>query len=160
MRPGLEGSSRSGGMRPGSTMPQVPVEIPRRHVEIVRSVLQFIERRFRDGMPLAGIARNVGVSRSHLCRIFRRVTGLSLKRVLTRRRLQAAKAMLQDQKVTIHQVAATVGYRDTSHFDRVFRRMEGQTPSSYRRRHACQLHPSMGYQNAPLDPHPSLRPLA
>jgi transcriptional regulator GlxA family with amidase domain len=68
--------------------------------------------------------------------------------------------MLQDQRVMIHQVATTVGYRDTSHFDRVFRRMEGQTPSSYRRRYACQSYPSKGYQNAPLNPQPSLPPLA
>jgi len=143
MRPGLEGSSRSGGIRSGSTVLQVPVEIPRQHVEIVRSVLQFIERRFRDGMPLASLARNVGVSRSHLCRVFRRVTGQSLKAVLTRRRLQAAKEMLRDQRVMIHQVAVRVGYRDMSHFDRVFRRLEGQTPTNYRRRYTSQSHPPM-----------------
>jgi AraC-like DNA-binding protein len=160
MRPGLEGSSRSGSIWPGSTMPQSPVEIPQQHLEIVRSVLQFIECRFRDGMTLASIARNVGVSRSHLCRVFRRITGQSLKGVLTRRRLQAAKTMLRDQRVMIHQVAVEVGYRDMSHFDRVFRRLEGQTPSSYKRRYASQSHPSKGYQNEALSPHRSFLPLA
>lgn len=106
---------------------------PARHLEIVRRVIEFIEDRFREGTPLAVAARTAGVSRSHLCRIFKRVTGVSLKRFLTRRRIQTAKALLRDRAMSIHQVACRVGFRDASHFDRVFRRWEGQTPSRYRR---------------------------
>ncbi len=109
-------------------------EIPFQHAEIVRWVLAFVERRHRDGTRLAIIARMAGVSRSHLCRIFRRVTGESLKRFLTRRRLEESKRLLRNPALTIQQVAAAVGYRELSHFDRVFRRWEGQSPSQYRYR--------------------------
>ena len=106
---------------------------PVRHLEIARRVLAFIDARLREGIPLATVTRSAGVSSSRLCRIFKRVTGVSVKRFVTRRRLQTAKALLRDRGTTIHQVACTVGYRDLGHFDRVFRRWEGQTPSRYRR---------------------------
>jgi AraC-like DNA-binding protein/CheY-like chemotaxis protein len=118
---------------PKSEPPPAPGEIPPQHLEVVRCVLEFIDRPHGEETPLAMIAQEAGVSRWHLCRIFKRVTGLSLKRFLTRRRLQAAKALLREPGVPIHQVASRVGYRDASHFDRVFRRWEGQTPSRYRR---------------------------
>ena len=139
--------------RPGSTTPQPLTDVPQQHLEIVRWVIEFIERRFREETPLAIIARSVGVSRSHLCRIFRRVTGQSLKCCLTRRRLQAAKAMLRNSKVRVQQVATAVGYRDLSHFDRVFRRLEGQTPSSYRRRCVQETRLPISHQNASANSH-------
>jgi AraC-like DNA-binding protein len=79
------------------------------------------------------IVQRAGVSRSHLSRVSKRVTGLSPKRYLTRRRLQAAKGLLRNPEAAIHQVASKVGFKDTSRFARVFRRWEGQTPSRYRR---------------------------
>ena len=118
---------------PAVMSPPVRYEIPVQHLEMVRSVLEFIDRSYQDGTLLSGIAQGTGVSRSHLCRVFKRVTGLSLKRFLTRRRLQAAKELLQVPGATIEQVARRVGYRDASHLDRVFRQCEGRTPSGYRR---------------------------
>jgi AraC-like DNA-binding protein len=123
---------------PNSEPPPAPEEIPPQHLEVVRCVLDFIDRRHGEETPLAMIAQEAGVSRWHLCRIFKRVTGLSLKRFLTRRRLQAAKALLREPGVPIHEVASEAGYRDASHFDRVFRRWEGQTPSRYRRQATLQ----------------------
>ena len=118
---------------PGVAEPRARYEVPVQHLEIVRWVIEFIERCYQDGTRFSEVARAAGVSRSHLCRIFKRVTGLSLNRFLTRRRLQAAKVMLRDPGTAIQQVASTVGYHDPSHFNRVFRRWEGQTPSLYRR---------------------------
>lgn len=113
-----------------SSAPQL---VAPRHLEIVRWVREVIERRYRTGTPLTVIARMGGLSRSHLSRIFKRVTGLSLKRYITRVRLEAAKGFLRTAEMKIQEVARSVGYWDASHFDRVFRKWEGQTPSAYRR---------------------------
>lgn len=113
--------------------PPVSWGIPPEHLETVRGVLELIERHHRERAPLAVIAQAAEVSRSHLCRIFKRVTGVTLKRYLTRRRLQTAKELLLRPGMTIPEVARRVGYPDASHFDRVFRQWEGLTPSGYRR---------------------------
>ena len=117
---------------PGVAAPPVRYDVSVQHLEIVRWVVEFIERCYQDGTPFSEVALAAGVSRSHLCRIFKRVTGLSLKRFLTRRRLQAAKALLRDPGMAIHEVASAVGYHDPSHFNRVFHQWEGQAPSLYR----------------------------
>jgi AraC-like DNA-binding protein len=113
--------------------PPVRNEISIAHLELVRSVLEFIDRSSQEVTPLSGMAQAAGVSRSHLCRIFKRIIGLSPKKFLTGRRLQAAKELLHEPGTTIDQVARRVGYRDASHLDRVFRQWEGRTPSGYRR---------------------------
>ena len=118
---------------PGVMSSPVCYEISVPHIGIVRSVLEYIERSYQDGTSLPRIARAAGVSRSHLCRVFKRVTGLYLKQFLTQCRLQVAKELLEEPGVTIDQVARRVGYRGASHFDRVFRQWEGRTPSGYRR---------------------------
>jgi AraC-like DNA-binding protein len=118
---------------PGVAAPPVRYDVPVHHLEIVRWVVEFIERCYQEGTSFSEVAHAAGVSRSHLCRIFKRVTGLPLKRFLTRRRLQVAKGLLREPGMGIHQVASEVGYPDPSHFNRVFRRWEGQTPSRYRR---------------------------
>jgi AraC-like DNA-binding protein len=117
----------------GVASPPLQYETPPQHLEIVHWVLEFIDCCYQEGTPLSKIAESAGVSRSHLCRVFKRVTGLSLKRFLTRRRLQAAKELILEPGATIDQVARRVGYRDAGHFDRVFRQWEGRTPSGYRR---------------------------
>jgi len=143
---------------PGVGQPRPRYEVPVQHLEIVRWVVEFIEGCYQDRTRFSEIARAAGVSRSHLCRIFKRVTGLSLNRFLTRRRLQAAKAMLRDGGTAIQQVASTVGYHDPSHFDRIFRRWEGQTPSLYRRQAVRQADsrgqsvPQTPDRNAPMPP--------
>jgi AraC-like DNA-binding protein len=118
---------------PAVAAPPVRYDLPVHHVEIVRWVVEFIERCYQEGTRFSEVAQAAGVSRSHLCRIFKRVTGLPLKRFLTRRRLRVAKDLLREPGLAIHQVASKVGYPDPSHFIRVFRRWEGQTPSLYRR---------------------------
>jgi AraC-like DNA-binding protein len=118
---------------PGVAAPPVRYDVPVHQLEIVRLVVEFIERCYQEGTRFSEVAQAAGVSRSHLCRIFKRVTGLPLKRYLTRRRLRVAKDLLREPGLAIHQVATKVGYPDPSHFNRVFRRWEGQTPSLYRR---------------------------
>lgn len=114
--------------------PPVSWGIPPPQPEILRRALELIERHHPAGIPLAMVAQAAGVSRSHLCRMFKRCTGESLKRFLTRRRLQATKELLLLPGMTILEVARRTGFRDASHLDRVFRRWEGLTPSGYRRR--------------------------
>jgi AraC-like DNA-binding protein len=125
----------------GVAAPPVQYEVPVQHLEIVRWVVEYIERCSQEGTRFSEVAQAAGVSRSHLCRIFKRVTGLPLKRFLTRRRLRAAKTLLRDPAMPIHEIASRVGYRDASHFNRVFRRWEGQAPSLYRRQRIRQAGP-------------------
>jgi AraC-like DNA-binding protein len=97
--------------------PPVRDEVSLSHLEILRLVLEFIDHSYRDVTPLSGTTQTVGVSRSHLLRISKRVTVLSLKKFLTRCRLHAAKELLHEPGTPIDPVALRVGFRHTPRID-------------------------------------------
>ncbi len=94
----------------------------------------YIEENLTDDITVDGIARNVGVSRRHLYRIFAEKHGLPLKEYIIRRRLERAAAALIGGSLTVKEIAALSGFRNLSYFTRQFRRFFTSTPAVYRKR--------------------------
>lgn len=80
------------------------------------------------------LAELCGLSRSHLMRMFKGSTGCSLHGFIAEHRLAAARQLLADDRLSIKEVAATLGFRDPAHFTNAFRREEHMTPSEFRQR--------------------------
>lgn len=80
------------------------------------------------------ISKNLNISLSHLRRIFRTETGISLGQYAARHRIDAAKHQLQNTSLRIEEIAAACGYRDVYVFSHAFKRAEGVSPSLYRTR--------------------------
>jgi AraC-like DNA-binding protein len=100
------------------------------HVARARS---FIRLNFDRRIPLAEVARDVGVNASYLSRCFRRVTGERMVDFLLRTRIEAAKALLADgtEWPTVKEVAYQTGFSSPVYFCRAFRRLEEQTALQY-----------------------------
>jgi DNA-binding response OmpR family regulator len=77
------------------------------------------------------LADEMDLSPRHLRRRLKDVTRLSPAGFIRTRRLQHAAALLDDGADTVSDVAAAVGYRDASHFSRLFRDTYGCSPSEY-----------------------------
>ncbi|MCC8954189.1 helix-turn-helix transcriptional regulator [Bradyrhizobium sp. Pear77] len=84
-------------------------------------------------ISLADLASDCGLSASHFSRAFRQSTGLSPHQWLLRRRVELAKSLLSDRKLTLSEVALACGFADQSHFTRVFSRLAGTSPGAWRR---------------------------
>ncbi|PYP99213.1 MAG: hypothetical protein DMF82_25595 [Acidobacteria bacterium] len=102
----------------------------RERVEAVRSE---IARAYDRHQPLEELAATVGFSVYHLCRTFRKHTGLPVHRYRNRLRLRAALERLADPGVDLTGVALDVGFSSHSHFTAAFRAEFGVTPSQVRR---------------------------
>jgi len=100
---------------------------------ILRAV-RHVERHLDRALPLNAVAQLAGMSRFHFCRQFKKTTGLSFRTFLARQRIGRAKELLRDGTRPIANVAREVGFRDLTHFGRVFQKVEGILPSEYRRR--------------------------
>jgi AraC family transcriptional regulator len=87
---------------------------------------------FRRPHRLDGVARTLGYSAFHLCRTFRRHTGLTLHRYLTGLRLRAALEPLAEGQQDLTELALDLGFSSHSHFSAAFRREFGLTPSAFR----------------------------
>jgi YesN/AraC family two-component response regulator len=99
---------------------------------ILRGV-RYIEEHLDATLSLAEVARVAGMSKYHFCRRFNECTGLHFREFLARRRIERAKEMLKRQGRTITDIFRDVGFKDMTHFTRVFKRLEGQLPSDFRR---------------------------
>ena len=81
------------------------------------------------------LCRDLHVSHSHLCRIFKEAYGTSVVRYLIDRRLQQACRLLRESDLSIKAVAFSCGFSDEMHFMKTFKSSLGMTPSQYRRTH-------------------------
>jgi AraC family transcriptional regulator len=82
---------------------------------------------------LAELGALVGLSPSHFCTAFRRSTGRPPHAWLKEARMERAKTLLADPRLSLTEVAQTVGYSGQSAFGAAFRRVTGTTPSAWRR---------------------------
>jgi two-component system response regulator YesN len=107
---------------------------PRRllHPAVLRAV-EFAEEHFCEDITLDLVARRAALSKFHLCRLFRQETGSGLRDYLRRLRIARAKILLASTRSTVTEVAYAVGFNDLAHFDKVFARIVGVTPTDYRR---------------------------
>ena len=101
----------------------------------LRAILAEIARRFSDpDFDLDNVARTLSLSRRYIQQLLEE-TGKSFTERLVERRLERAFAMLSDHRclhLAIIDIAFAVGFGDVSHFNRVFRRRFGETPSGVR----------------------------
>jgi len=100
-------------------------------------LLQRVERELRgihgETMSLRELGRRVGISPFHLCRVFKKETGMTLTQYRLRGRIEAAKTLLLNRHRRICEAAFEAGFESLPHFNRVFRRLVGCTPTQYRR---------------------------
>lgn len=85
-------------------------------------------------LKLAALSRELGVSSSHLSRIFALHAGCTFREYVRRIKVERAREMLASTSHPVRRIAAMCGYRDLSQFQRVFKRETGISPSGYRHR--------------------------
>jgi transcriptional regulator GlxA family with amidase domain len=102
------------------------------HPQAVRA-LRSIEERFPEtDLTVRSIARDLGVSTEHLCRLLKRDTGCTFGALLRSARVRAARALLESTNLCMKEIAARAGFVSASRFDRDFRKVCGLSPSQYR----------------------------
>ncbi|MBE9189510.1 helix-turn-helix domain-containing protein [Gloeocapsopsis crepidinum LEGE 06123] len=83
---------------------------------------------------LLELARQVAINQRKLKQGFRQIFGTTVFGYLHDYRMEQAKQMLTEQKLTVAQVAHAVGYSHLSHFASAFRKKFGVNPSAYRQK--------------------------
>jgi AraC family transcriptional regulator len=102
----------------------------RRHHDLAEDVRAQLARTFARRDSLATVARVVGSSVFHLCRVFRSHTGWTLHGYRNQLRLRRSLDMLGDLDVLT--TAIELGYSSHSHFTSAFHRTFGVTPSAFK----------------------------
>lgn len=98
----------------------------------VQQVKEYIEGHYRDDIALQDIADIFGYSDVYFCKLFKQSFGMNFISYLNNYRIEKAKNLLANPIINIKDVSVKAGFRDANYFTRIFKRMEGATPSEYR----------------------------
>lgn len=103
---------------------------------IVSMALDYINQfYFHEDITLEKIAQQVGVSTTYLSSEFKKNTGFSIIEFITNKRVQMAIEHLLMSNLAIIDIAYKVGYKNVTHFNLVFKKLVGVSPSNYRKQH-------------------------
>jgi AraC family transcriptional regulator len=98
----------------------------------LRQVLAYVEDNIARDISLAELAAVAGLSVSHFKSLFRASVGVPVHQYLIRRRVERAKTLLAERKLSIAEVALEAGFAHQSHLARHMRRLLGVSPKALR----------------------------
>jgi AraC family transcriptional regulator len=96
-------------------------------------VAAHVEEHLAESIPVARLAELARLSPYHFSRSFKASFGVSPHRHHSNRRVERAKLLLAEPHRSVTEIALDVGFRETSSFTALFRKLVGRTPSAYRR---------------------------
>ena len=99
---------------------------------LMERVMKAISKNLDDNdFGVEDLAKEVGLSRTHLQRKMKEQTGLNVAEFIRNIRLEQAARLLREQKLNVSQVAYSVGFSNLAHFSTVFKKHFGLTPTEY-----------------------------
>lgn len=104
--------------------------------ELAARLRSYVESRIADPLTLDDLSHHFKLSRYHLVRKYRAVTGQTPMAAVARLRLERARDIVLSTSLPLKDIPAMIGLNDVYHMTRLFRRHMGVTPGSLRRRKA------------------------
>lgn len=101
----------------------------------LKRVVDYIAANLDENMSLAQLSAIAGMSPHYFSELFKVSTGRSPHNFVLLQRIERAKQQLRDPKRSIINAGLDAGFQNQSHFARMFRQVEGTTPSTYRAEH-------------------------
>lgn len=102
--------------------------------EVIRRAKDYIMRHHSEDISSRRVAKEVHMSRSHFCTVFKRKTGATFTEYLMRVRVEQVKELLANPNLRISEIAFRTGFQSLTHFNRVFQKITGESPTEYRER--------------------------
>lgn len=99
---------------------------------IVNQAIAHMEKHFAEKLTLQDVAEVCYVSQWHLSKLLNKYSGQSFYDLLNGIRINAAKELLRDPSLRVGDVGLRVGYMDSAHFARIFKKLTGCSANEYR----------------------------
>lgn len=100
--------------------------------KIVMQLLAYVTEHFKH-VTLDDIAKALGYSKNHICRIFKNNMNKSFSDVVIEIRINHAKSYLINTELPIKEICFEIGYDSIEYFQRLFKAHTGYTPGAYRK---------------------------
>ncbi|WP_284241827.1 helix-turn-helix domain-containing protein [Paenibacillus glycanilyticus] len=100
--------------------------------ELVTSVTAYVDENLGADLSIERLSELFAISTSHLRKIYKEETGLTLKETISGKRIEKAKKLLSEQNLKVQDIALQVGYLTVQSFAKAFKMETGKTPGEYR----------------------------
>lgn len=101
---------------------------------MVKKAKEYIYAHQSEDITLAEVSKVVNTSTFYFCKIFKKYTGVNFTEYVARVRVERAKNLLLNPNLRVSEIAFEVGFQSLTHFNRVFKRIVGLSPTEYRNR--------------------------
>jgi AraC-like DNA-binding protein len=92
----------------------------------------YIHEHQGEDLSLGQVARAVNTSTFYFCKLFKKATGINFTDYVSRVRIEKARNLLLNPNLRVSEIAFEVGFQSLTHFNRVFKKLLGQSPTEYR----------------------------
>ena len=100
----------------------------------LRQVIDYIQSNLERDLSLAQLAKVAHVSSHHFGKLFKQSMGVTPHQYVLKCRIERAKTLLRERKLTLTEIGLATGFCHQSHFTNAFRRYTTLTPRQYRDR--------------------------
>lgn len=95
-------------------------------------IIEYIRQNYKKDIDINMLAEYVGLSYSHVRKIFHDETGENIVNFINNFRINEAKRLLRETNMNINDIALSLGYNNNQSFNRFFKKYEGITPGEFR----------------------------
>lgn len=112
------------------------IEYRRRNEDsrLIEKVKRYCEENYARDITLEAISDHINMAKNYFCSVFKKKTGESFWEYLTNLRVSKARILLEKTELKIGVISERVGYKNSSHFCRVFKETVGVSPAEYKQK--------------------------
>lgn len=99
---------------------------------VITKARNYIHEHQTEEISLGQVAKAVNMSSYYFCKMFKKVTGINFTDYVARVRIEKSKNLLLNPNLRVSEIAFEVGFQSLTHFNRVFKKILGQSPTEYR----------------------------
>lgn len=100
---------------------------------VIQKVKKYIELGYKDNITLTEVAEKLGFHPNYLSTLFKQKTGTTFSDYLRKIRINKAIELMRSTNMKLYEIAIAVGYSDTAHFYRAFKKETGIAPGYYQK---------------------------
>ncbi|MBF0406410.1 MAG: helix-turn-helix transcriptional regulator [Candidatus Riflebacteria bacterium] len=104
----------------------------------IQEVKNYISANYREEITLDDITSFTGISRGHLCKLFKEATGQTIVQYINYYRIFQSCELLISTDLSIEKIMEDTGFNNLNYFYRTFKKVTGKLPAKYRKNVSTQ----------------------
>ncbi len=112
--------------------PEETGELPEINTTTMERILAALSEHYTEDLSLADLSEKYHLGISNVSMLIKNKLGFSFSEYITSRRMNKARELLADERLSVDEVAQMAGYHDYFYFTKVFKKTQGISPSKYR----------------------------